>query len=204
MPLYGSVQAARELLRALPGSSFNADQEARLVALRAAVSAWIEHETGRAFGDAAAAQTVAVSAPGVSDVLVLPKAVRTVDSVLVGATWNGSAWTGGAVLTADRYRPVFRTKTGEALGLAMASGAAWFGTVVVTGTWEDGDADASVPDDITYLANRLVAEFFKAEQASASGTIGENGNVIPLKNATKDPLVAGILARWRVADRLVV
>lgn len=200
MALYGSVDAAKALLRASVGSAFNADQEGRLTALHKAVSALIDRETGRTFGTGpAATEVVAVRASGVSDVLILPRAVRTVSGVTVGAGWAAGAWTGGTALGTGDWRLVYRTQAGEYLGLLRVGGAYWLGDVLVAGTWEDADADNQVPDDITYVANLLMAEFFKREQQSSAAQIGPDGTPIFPRNPLKDPMVATTLDKYRVA-----
>lgn len=205
MPDYGSTTAVKQLIQASTASTFDAAEEARIAALLKTVSRLIEHETGRTFGTGATAESVVVAAPGVSDVLVLPKGVRAVTSVTVDPAWNGSGWTGGTVLVPADYRPVYIDRTGEALALQSANGGYWYGTVLVAGTWADTDADSSVPDDITYVANRIVAEVFKAEKASGAGTLGPDGvGLIPLKNMFKDPIVVKTLDHWRIVGSVVV
>ena len=204
MPLYGSVDAIKAMLRADVGSTFNADQEARIAALRKWASFHIEQETGRTFGVAATSQTVAVDAPGDSHLLLLPKAVRTVSAVLLAPEWTGSGWTSGTPLTADDWRFAMVQRTGEALALRRVDAWYWPVLVVVTGTWEDADADATVPDEITYVANYLAAERFKVEQASPAGQIGPDGSVLPIRNALSDPLVKSTLEAWRGSLEAVV
>jgi hypothetical protein len=202
--LYGSVDAIKGLLRADVGSAFNADQEARIVALRKWASAYIEQETGRVFGVAAASETVAVETPGNDWLLLLPKAARTVTAVTLSPEWTGSGWTNGTPLAADEWRFAMVQRTGEALALRRVHGWHWPSLVVVTGTWEDADADLAVPDEIVYVANFLAAERFKLEQASPAGQIGPDGSVLPVRNVLKDPLVTAALARWTAARQAVV
>ena len=204
MPLYGSLDAVKAMLRADVGSTFNADADTRLTAIRKAVSAWIEGETGRTFGTGSTSETIAVRTPGNRPVLLLPKAVRTITSVTISPEWNGSAWTGGTALAADDYVRDQVTRLGEALALRRTDYGWWPTVVVIVGTWADTDADATVPDDITYAANYLISERFKLEQASPAGQIGPDGSVIPVRNSLKDPLVSATMDYWRVQTPVIV
>lgn len=211
MATYGSAEAVEQLLRATTASVFNADQLARIANLLPVVSALIEAETGRTFGGGATNETVVVEGGwrfpwqrGVSDLLVLPKGVRTIASVTVGGTWDGSAYTGGTVLATTAYRPIYRTLTGEYLALRMVDGSLWTWPAAIDGTWEDTDADTDVPAEITYLANYLAAERFKVEMASAAGQIGPDGSVIPIRNVFRDPLVQKTLDKWRISNEAMV
>lgn len=225
MPTYGSRLAVEQLLRATVTAAFSADQEARIDALLTVVSAIIEQETGRVFGTGQTSETVVVTPSrwsgamrsiwpldpspdalglGFTDLLVLPKGVRTIQGVTVGGTWDGAAYTGGDALPATAYVPVYRLRTGEYLALRTADGSYWPMPVAIAGTWEDTDADAAVPDEITYLANYLAAEQFKKEMASPNGAIGPDGSVIPLRNTFKDPYVMKILDKWRITNEALV
>lgn len=197
MALYGSVDAVKAMLRADVGSVFNADQEARIVALRAAVSALIETETGRTFG-VPTIETVAIR-PGdrVGSTLLLPKALRSATTVTLDPTSTGTAWTGGTALALSAVEQGMVTSKGEALALVLTNGGTWPALVTVTGSWADTDGDTGVPTEITYIANYLIAERFKMEQASPAGQIGPDGSVIPVRNALRDPMVAAVLMDWR-------
>jgi hypothetical protein len=96
------------------------------------------------------------------------------------------------------------TRLGEALALRRTDYGWWPTVVVIVGTWADTDADATVPDDITYAANYLISERFKLEQASPAGQIGPDGSVIPVRNSLKDPLVSATMDYWRVQTPVIV
>ena len=204
MATYGSQAAVLALLKGASTVTLPAEAGDRIDALLAVASALVEARTGRTFGTGTTAETVVVPAPGVTDVLVLPKGVRTVTSVTVGASWDGAGWVGGITLPAALWVPVWRQSTGEWLALARADGAHWAGPVVIAGTWEDTDADATVPDEITYVVNYLAAEGYKREQASANGVIGPDGAAVPIRDAWKDPWVKGVLDTWTVSAAVVV
>ena len=144
MAVYGSRAAVLALLKGASSVTLPTEAGDRIDTLLAVASALVEERTGRTFGTGATPETVVVPAPGVSDVLVLPKGVRAVTSVTVGASWDGAGWVGGSALPAALWVPVWRQGTGEWLALARADGAHWVGPVVVAGTWEDTDADATL------------------------------------------------------------
>lgn len=203
MALYGSVDAVKQMLRADVASVFNADAEARLAALQLAVSAFIEHETGRVFGGTAMGEAIGVWARGVSHLLLLPKAVREVSSVVLSPVLTATGFAGGTTLDRPHWGATFVTATGEASALIRFDGVPWPELTVVTGTWEDARG-GTVPPDITNIANLIIAEAYKREQASPNGAIGPDGSVIPLRNWLRDPLVDRTLAYWRAAAQVVI
>lgn len=213
MGLYGSVDGAKVLLKAAPSTTFSADVDARLAALRAVVSSYIEQETGRSFGDGPATDSaVVVEAPvsyiyeqpvNASSVLFLPKAIRTITSVSFEPEWDGAAWIDGEIVPDTEYVPVLAAD-GTYGGLQSVSGDAWGGRYLVTGTWEDTDEDAETPADITYVANYLIAEAFKGEQTSAAAMAGPDGATLPLKNPYKNALVMSVLEKYRTSVGAVV
>lgn len=213
MALYGDLDTVERLLRATPNSSLNADADIRLAAIQAAVSAYIEEQTGRTFGVAAVAESVVVKAAevftidgrgGASAVLLLPKAIRAITSVVSNPEWSGSGWTDGETVDPTAYRPIMLTNTGEAMALEAVGGGYWLGRYVITGTFEDADSDTVVPADVTYIANWLIAEQFKYEQSSAAGIAGPDGQTLQLKNPYKHALVCTIIAKYRTSENIVV
>jgi hypothetical protein len=213
MALLGDPDTVERNLRSTPDSGLNADAAARLVDIQAAVTAFIEERTGRVFGEVGASEAVAVQAPtvaafpysaGASSLLILPKAVRTITSVVVDPEWSGSGWTDGTAVAATEYRPAMFTNNGDAMALERIDGTAWLGRYVITGTFEDADDDATVPDEITYVANLLIGEMFKYEQSSAAAKAGPDGQTLPLKNAVKHPVVDAILCRYAASTEYVV
>lgn len=197
MPLYGSVDGAKALLRSTTTAQFNADHDARLAALRPAVSAWIEEQTGRTFGSGPVSTTQIATGTG-RDLLLLADGVKSVTSVVAGPEWTGSAWSGGEIVPSDQYRPVLKNRQNLYAALLAVDGGVWHGEFAVTGVYAGSPDAAGVPDDITYIANYLIAERFKIEQASANGAIGPDGTVVPIRNVLADPLVKDTIAKYAV------
>jgi hypothetical protein len=202
---YGSIDTVKKMLRATEGATFGDDADLRLTALKKHASRIIEHETGRVFGvDADATPTTEyVVAPGVSPILILPRAIRTVTSVTEGGSWDGSDYAGGSLLATSYYRPTYRMATGEYGALVRPGGSFWSGTVKVVGVWEDADSDTDVPDDITYAANVMIAEWFKVERASPAGFTGPDGATVPVRKVLADERVKTVLAYYRASPMLL-
>ena len=57
MALLGSVEAAKALIRSAGTTTFSEDEDARLLALHKLVTAAIERETGRTWGEEPTAET---------------------------------------------------------------------------------------------------------------------------------------------------
>lgn len=203
MPLYGTVAAAKAMLRADGASTFSADQDARLTALQKAVSLYIEQATGRQFGIVTIEQ-VAVRRRGQAVyTLMLPKPVRTITAVTLDPVNTGTAWSGGTALPLSGVERAMITVRDEALALVRSDGDVWPMLTVVTGNWADSDSDTAVPDDITYVANYLMAERFKLEQASPSGQIGPDGSVVPIRDALRDSMVRETVDKYAI-NRIVI
>lgn len=214
MALLGDLEAVERNLRATPDSKLNTDAAARLEDIQKAVTSYIEERTGRSFGAIGAPESVAIEAPeryslargsfGASDLLILPKAIRAITSVVQNPTWTGAGWTGGFTFGPTLYRPAMFTKSGDAMALQLVDAGAWYGRFVITGTWEDTDDDAIVPDDITYVANLLIADLFKYEQSSTASQAGPEGQTLRLRDSTKNPVVCEILDKYQTIEALVI
>jgi hypothetical protein len=193
MPTYGSTAAVKDLLSSSGTQDFSEPQEARMTALLPVVSRMIEHTTGAVFGDDTA-ETVDVDADG-GRVLYLPKGIRSVTSVKTEPIWLSGAWTGGTTLSTSDYRLTHQVSNGAYRAIAHMTGG-WFGTVLVAGVWED--RVATVPEDITYLANYIAAELFKKQPMSPAGFVGPDGTAVSLRDAFKETEVRTIIERHRV------
>lgn len=204
MGLYGSVEAVKQLLRPNEAAVFSEDIDDRLMALQKTVSLLIEHETQRTFGATPAAETVIVNAPGTSPILLLPKPARSITSVIVGGTWNGTAYADGQLVPITDYLLTQRTALGTYLGVsAVYPTSYWYGVIAVTGVWDDAPMGA-VPDDVTYIANYLMAEQFKIEEAGPHGIVGSDGQTIQVRKLFSLEIVRKTLDHYRLAPAVVV
>ena len=196
MPTYGTANAVKAVLRADTSSTFNADQDTRITALLALASAYIEEQTGAQFG-VSSSETIVVEPDGRDGpVLFLPKGIRSVTSITENPDWSGSAWTGGTALTTSDYR-VSGKATGQNFFRTIThTDGVWSGLYVIVGVWED--QYPTVPDDITWVANTVVVELFKKQQASPAGQIGPDGSVIPLRDVFKQTEIAAVISKYRV------
>ncbi len=199
---YGDVAAIKQML-VKSGTTWDAADDARLNRLNDAVSLLLEDKIGRAFGTGPKLETVIVEAPGVSDILVLPKPIRSVSAITIAPTWSGTAFTGGEVVLTTAYRLRYVDVDGLAWAVQALNGTYWSGPVLVTGYWADSDDDFLVPADIQYAANYLVAELFKAENAGPAGFSGPDGNVVPVRNPWKAEMVKAVIAKYGAPAAMV-
>lgn len=208
MPLYGTDAAIKELLRPTTGTAFSADESARLVNLRKWVSLAIEDRTASIFGDSTT-EIVEIDGDGDS-VLFLPKGLRSVTSIQENpTTWSGSAWSGGTTLATTDYRLSGRVepRTADAASAAfyrklLRVNGSWSGLYVVTGVWQD--RYPTVPDDITYVANRVAAEVYKGENASPHGLVGPDLAMVPIRKAMEIDEIKRTLDKYTVGPALMV
>ncbi len=199
--------ADTDLVKRLIGptaATWGADDLARIAALDEAVSLVFEDKTGRTFGIPSAAALRYVDGAG-TDTLVLPVPIRTITSVVVNPTaWSGSAYTGGVTLASTYYVKVPNNATADIWLMRRIDGGVWYGPVAITGSWADTDADTAVPEDVVYAISRLVAETWKAEQASPAGFTGPDGMTVPIRDPWKDSLIAAVISRHAEPVGLVV
>lgn len=199
--LYGQIEQVKAMLRPDETVTFGSDAESRLGALQVMVSLTIEERTGRVFGGTAADETRVIDGPEyASDVLLLPVPVRSVTTVAItGAdaetltAYNYTTNSGDYVLWyAD-------TPNGDYGAIKRFSGT-WpcrtgLSRISIAARWADAANGGTVPDDITYAANWLIAEHYKNEQAARSGMTGPDGATIPLRNPWRHPTVLATLRR---------
>src|SRR6188768_352684 len=112
MPLYGDLALVRKMLRPIDTASLGTDVDARLAAIREAVSLDLEYKLGRTFGVTAVDESV-VHWIGPYDTLVLNRPARSITSIQYGGTFSGSSMTGGTtVLGSDLYNAITDPYTG--------------------------------------------------------------------------------------------
>lgn len=210
MTLYGSADQVKKMLRPVETSTFGADADSRLTELQEVVSLLIEEKTGRVFGGTATATARTIDGPaaGRGVILSLPCPVRSVTSVeIVGAIsdslteYNTSTGAGEYVL----WNP---GRQGDYHALRRVNGGQWpardgLTRITITAVWSDTASGGSVPDDITYMANYVIAELFKAEQASTAGFTGPDGSTVPVRDPWKHPVVVATIKKYASARRIV-
>jgi hypothetical protein len=210
MALYGSLSHVQSMLRPNESTAYGADISDRLALIQAAISAQIEADLGRTFGETATDTTELVWA-GASDVLLLPRPARSITSVTVGGSVSGGTMTGGTAYASNLWTfSPFDADDETIYGLRLLSGGWWgtttlYGTpttpVAIVGDFSDTDSDATVPDDITYAANLLILRTLQRESTGVAGVSGEDGTFQPPLDPWKDPTVRRILDQYRIASR---
>lgn len=213
MAIYGSIEAVKQMLRPEDDSTFGDDEDDRLEAIQQAVSSALEQKLdGRTFG-APVADTTKLVYAGPFSTLLLPIPARSITSVTWNPTIAGGVITGGEAWASSLWEHTLVNRYGEIGGLRLLSGGYWgesnaFGQpitpVKIVGDFVDSDADASVPDEITYAVNFLIAEEFKNQNAGPGGSIGPDGNVIYPRNPWKNTLVVEAMNKYRSANRVMV
>lgn len=207
MPDYGSIARVKQQLQPTVTSAWTTDQDAVLADIQHSVSAGIEREVGRTFG-APVTDTTQTFWAGCDPVLIFDRPARTITSVTVGGTVSNTTVTGGSLLPPTSWIPYPSAPVqGLVYGLRLLSGSDWgvsdgagrpLTPVVVTADFADSDDDAAVPDDVTDVANYLIAETFKYRGASPAGFVGPDGSVIPIRNPWNDPLVKRVFDAYRI------
>jgi hypothetical protein len=165
---YGDSVHIRQLLNLVEDVSPSTAE--RIDALNATVSSIVEDELGRSFGATATDTTVLFWAEN-SDVLILPRPLRTITTVTYGGIVTGSTMAGGGVLTTDYWTPSIVDQDGLIYALRMLSGV-WWGVgvpVTITGQWAATDADALVPDDLVYAVDYLVSRTLQGRAGQPCG-----------------------------------
>lgn len=210
MPLYGSLATVKGMLQPTTTTVWTADQDAQLAGIQASVSGAIEAELGRTFG-APVTDTTQTFAAGDDGVLVFDRPARAITSVTVGGSVAGGIVSGGTPYDPSTWAPYPADPVkGLIYGIRLQSGG-WWGVsdeagrpltpVVIVADFADSDDDATVPADVTDLANFLIAETFKSRGASPAGFTGPDGSVVPIRNPWTDPLVTRILDAYRISQR---
>ena len=195
MALYGSVGRVQNILQATEDDAFADANKTSWSSWLATVSAYIESETRRVWGDSTPVPTTkVVPVSPANATLFLPIGLRSVTSIVIAPTWDGTGWDGGTTLVDADYRLSGLTADGvyrRILGINYAFG----GDVVITGIWED-QAD-TVPEAIHHIASYMAAELFKKQQASPAGFTGPDGATVPLRDVFTQSEVQKTLDLYR-------
>lgn len=199
--MLADLQAVKRMLRASPDTDFGPDDDARLEAINEAASLAFEQRVGRSFAGNAGPTTRHFTA-GTDGEVLFTRPVRSVSAVAAGGLWDGAAYAGATALTMGRYR----LDRVDRLGKAYRMVGPWLaGTVVaVTGVWDDTDDTATVPADVVYAVNYLVAELWKIENASPAGFTGPDGATVPIRDPWKSEIVKQALAYHGVGAEIVL
>jgi hypothetical protein len=206
--LYGDLDKVKRMLRPAEQVSYGADLDERLTDIQQVISVAIEERTGRVFGGTApVAPTTRLFYASGNTVLVLDPPARTVTEIRTGGLVEGVVVSGSTVLDAAYYAPTLGDERGLIYGLRLMApvfGWSWglsdrWGNAVapveVTGTWAD-QGDGTVPDDITYIANYLMAAKYRRDRTSATAEIGPDGSVSAVADPWKDETVKTIIKRY--------
>lgn len=167
-----------------PENPEDAGKVERVRRLELGVTDAIDSKLGRSFAQPVE-ETRTVRAPGVSDLLVLPVAVRSVSDV----------WIGSALLGADEYVLAFHSDEGYLALRLTAYAAYWYGDVAITGVWADAAIDGDVPDDIREAATFITVDEYRTRNASPAGEIGPDGLIVQVRNPWRYELVKTAIAR---------
>jgi hypothetical protein len=203
MAIYGDLEQVKAMLRPTDTAAFSSDALARLSLLQSAVSSQIEDRTGCVFGGTSApiTRTIDGASADWTDVLLLPTPIRSVSGIaIVGDAPEAVSAADYVLWNVDRQ--------GNAHAIRRIQNGAWplangVDRIEVTGVWSNTEVGGDVPDDVTYVANYLIAEIFKSEQASPAGFTGPDGATVPIRNPWKTELVAGVIRKYGVARQVV-
>jgi hypothetical protein len=189
--LYGDLDKVKRMLRPAEQVSYGADLDERLTDIQQVISVAIEERTGRVFGGTApVAPTTRLFYASGNTVLVLDPPARTVTEIRTGGLVEGVVVSGSTVLDAAYYAPTLVDERGLIYGLRLM--APVFG-------WSWGLSDRwgnAVPDDITYIANYLMAAKYRRDRTSATAEIGPDGSVSAVADPWKDETVKTIIKRY--------
>lgn len=190
-----------------PNAGFQAEFEARVTAMNETVSRLIDDELGRSFGTTGLASQRIVEVLPKTGVVILPVPARTVTEIAYGFTNAGGVISGGTALTTDQWSTVRTAEDGTILALQLGSSdyVSYFTQLVaITAMWADEGSDTTVPSEIQWAANYIVAERMKQEQASPAGFVGQDGTVTPIRNPWSDPQVRRVLDTYRLVTKGLV
>lgn len=198
---YGDSAQIKKML-ATTGTTYSANDDARLDALNATVSLLLEDVLGRSFG-AAGPDVTLLHWGGPSDVLLLRRPLRAITTVTVGGTVSGAIMSGGTVYDATMWTPSIVDQDGLIYALHLLTWGSWGAgiPITVTGQWASTDADPDVPADVQYVVNHLVVEHFKSENVTI---VTDDGIVLPRRDPWADPIVLKVIDKYQVSNRELV
>lgn len=217
MTVYGDHDHMLQMLRTNSSQEVDAEVTERLERIAGIVSGLIDEKLKRSFGSGQDS-TSRVFWGTYSPVLLFETAARTVTQVKVGGELVDNVFTGGEVFDPSNYYPwPYDGRLSLIYGLHLRTIQRdwnWHSVfspmyprtpVQVTGTWEDGDTDDSVPDDINYIADIITVQLFKNESTNASGSIltGEDSSDSP-KDPWKFSVVRDVMDKYRYPTPVIM
>lgn len=171
----------------------------RLAQLDDEIATLIDLKCGRSFGGtaAAAARVVALPPSWGHVTLVLPFAIRSIDSIVITGDY-------AETLSPTDYVLAIGTElTGDYHAIKRVDGYAWpmntgRSTLTITGDWSN-TASGDVPDAIVAAATFLVVEEWRLRASSPAGEIGPDGMTIRPRNPWKLETVKTAIDHYSVA-----
>lgn len=199
MALYGSSDGVKRLLRTDPDQVFSADDDARIAAARAVVSALIDAELGRSFSAVADDPYALLVSAGVypTERILLPRPARSVAAVLVPESWDGSNWT-GVEIDPSLWIPDLVSPTGGIAAVRSLTGDWGYRNLLVEAVWY-ADDPGSVPPAIDYAADYLAMRQFRVELSSATGETGPGGATTFQREGWNETTIRRIFDQYRAA-----
>ena len=209
---YADLESAKAQLSLNDDEDADAADLAMLAGIDAEVSRTIELKTGRRWGGTAVPTARTVDGPagweGVSNVLLLPSAIRSVTSVAI-AGLDPEDLTAYDPATGDGDWVLWhQTDGGDYLAINRVQNGAWplaNGTnrVTVTGIWSDELDGETVPQEIVDAVTFVVVETFRQRKSSPTGEIGPEGFTIRPRNPWGYQVVVEAIKRYGAAQPVV-
>lgn len=165
--------------------------------MEAALSSAFDHKVGRSFGEPAVPSTRRVAVGRRDGIAILQRPARVVNSVHSGGQWDGDEWIGEQEVTG--WYSVYNS---DHLIYGLKRNAGWDGDIRVTAVW-GSDSGEDVPDDVSHALTWLTIRQYRRMTATPHELVGPEGFTAPTPHAWDDPMVKGIIAKYRVVEVIV-
>ena len=201
---YADLDAAMHDIGLDAGNADDGDAIGRLAQLDDDISRTIDLKCGRLFGGTAddeAARVIPLPVSSGNRILLLPFAVRSVDSIVFTGDYADT-------LGADDYVLTLGTElTGDYHGIRLIDGSDWpmntgRTTLTITGLWSMDAVGGAVPDEIRAAATFLVVEEWRLRASSPAGEIGPDGMMVRPRNPWNFEIVKTALDHYSVAQSM--
>lgn len=197
MAAYGDLPTIKAML-----GLTDASQDTRLSTLNEALSRLLDGELGRTYGgEAATAETRTVWQDAGLTMLALPTPLRSLTSIAIDGTWDGTDWTDPTTLAADTYRARPADADGNIWAIDLYESTAT--EYRVTGVW--ADQVQAAPAAIVEAVNVMVTRAYKRDEAGAGGDVigpTEFGQAAP-QGIMTDDRVKQAIAQYRLRERVL-